>query len=106
MLHRHCHEEFLKKDKSLNYNKEQDKRKHSNACCYNELFTSFLLPKWTLSSYNRRLIDSVQSAINLNTQETEKIKQFKQANESEPNSNYDSNVLSSLSFYNNASVLL
>jgi hypothetical protein len=40
-----------------------------------ELSAPFSSPKWTLSSYNGRLKDIVQSAINPNIQETEEIKQ-------------------------------
>lgn len=40
-LHRHRREEFLKKDKSPAYNKEQDKRKHLNARRYDVSFFKY-----------------------------------------------------------------
>ncbi|GES95911.1 hypothetical protein GLOIN_2v1845756 [Rhizophagus clarus] len=42
-LHRHRREGFLKKDKSLAYNKEQDKRKHSNVRRYDVSFLNIII---------------------------------------------------------------
>jgi hypothetical protein len=42
-LHRHRREEFLKKEKSPAYNKEQDKRKHSNARRYDVSFLNIII---------------------------------------------------------------